>query len=101
MGDKLHFVSQITYTGDSSITVETSITRISRDRRMTALSNNCIFTFLNVNADLELMPVPKVYPSSYSEDEKYLEAYRRHRARSSKRSNSWISDADDDFVLPA
>ena len=58
MGDKLHFVSQITYTGRSSITVETSITRISRDRRMTALSNNCVFTFLNVNADLELMPVP-------------------------------------------
>ncbi len=82
MGDKLHFVSQITYTGRSSITVETSITRISRDRLVTALSNNCVFTFLNVNADLELMPVPRVYPSSYSEDEKYLAAYRRHRTRS-------------------
>ena len=82
MGDKLHFVSQVTYTGRTSITVETSITRISRDRLSTALSNNCVFTFVNVDANLERMPVPRVFPSTYAEDERYLAAYRRHQARS-------------------
>ena len=87
MGDKLHFVSQITYTGRTSLTVETSITRISRDRRMTALSNNCVFTFVNVDADLQLRPVPRVYPRTYAEDERYLAAYRRHqRQRRAERS---------------
>lgn len=83
MGDKLHFSSQITYTGRTSLTVETSITRISRDRLMTALSNNCVFTFVNVDADLQVMPVPRVYPSTYAEDERYLAAYRRHQKRKS------------------
>ncbi len=81
MGDKLHFVSQITYTGQTSLVVETSITRISRDRLMTALSNNCVFTFVNVDAELQLRSVPRVHPDSYSEDERYLAAYRRHRRR--------------------
>ena len=85
MGDKLHFVSQITYTGRTSITVETSITRISRDRLMTALSNNCVFTFVNVDADLKLRPVPKVFPGSYAEDERYLTAHRRHQDRKHQR----------------
>ena len=81
MGDKLHFVSQVTYTGQTSIAVETSITRISRDRLSTALSNTCIFTFVNVDTDLRPMPVPRVSPSTYAEDERYLAAYRRHQAR--------------------
>ena len=82
MGDKLHFVSQVTYTGQTSLTVETSLTRISRDRLMTALSNNCVFTFVNVDADLQLRPVPRVYPATYAEDERYLAAYRRHQRQS-------------------
>jgi acyl-coenzyme A thioesterase 9 len=49
MGDKLHFVSRITFSGQTSLTVETQITRISRDRSMTALSNTCVFTFVNVD----------------------------------------------------
>ena len=81
MGDKLHFVSQVTYTGKTSIAVETSITRISRDRLSTALSNTCVFTFVNVDTNLRLMQVPRVYPSTYAEDERYLAAYRRHQAR--------------------
>ena len=81
MGDKLHFVSQVTYTGKTSIAVETSITRISRDRLSTALSNTCVFTFVNVDPDLRPMPVPRVFPSTYSEDERYLSAHRRHQAR--------------------
>jgi len=94
MGDKLHFVSRVTYTGQTSIAVETSITRISRDRSSTALSNVCTFTFTNVDADLRRKPVPQVYPTTYAEDARYLAAYRRHRAyldqnaKSSERTSS-------------
>ena len=82
MGDKLHFVSRVTYTGSTSITVETAITRISRDRSMTALSNNCVFTFVNADARLNLLPVPPIYPTTYAEDARYLDGHRRHRLRS-------------------
>jgi len=80
MGDKLHFVSRVTYTGNTSLTVETDITRISRDRTMTALSNACVFTFANVDAELNAMPVPQIYPTTYAEDARYLAGYRRQQA---------------------
>ena len=80
MGDKLHFVSRVTYTGKTSIAVETTITRISRDRTSTALSNACSFTFANVDADIRRLPVPAVYPTTYAEDARYLAAYRRRKA---------------------
>ncbi|HEY0309182.1 MAG TPA: acyl-CoA thioesterase [Acidobacteriaceae bacterium] len=80
MGDKLHFVSRVAFTGKTSITVETSITRISRDRKSTALSNVCTFTFVNVDAGLNPMPVPQIYPTTYAEDARYLAGYRRHQA---------------------
>lgn len=80
MGDKLHFVSRVTYTGNTSIAVETSITRISRDRTSTALSNVCTFTFANVDANLCRLPVPQIYPTTYAEDARYLAAYRRRKA---------------------
>ncbi len=81
MGDKLHFVSRITYAGHTSLSVETSITRISRDRMSTALSNTCVFTFVNVDADLKALPLPQIYPTNYAEDERYLAGYRRHSKR--------------------
>jgi acyl-CoA hydrolase len=80
IGDKLHFVSRVAYTGACSITVETSITRVSRDRKSTALSNLCTFTFVNVDSDLCPMPVPTIYPTTYAENARYLAGYRRHRA---------------------
>ncbi|MDR3746002.1 MAG: acyl-CoA thioesterase [Acidobacteriaceae bacterium] len=80
MGDKLHFVSRVAFTGKTSITVETSITRISRDRKSTALSNVCSFTFVNVDAELHPKPVPQIYPTTYAEDARYLAGYRRHQA---------------------
>ena len=86
MGDKLHFVSRVTFTGKSSITVETAITRISRDRSVTALSNTCIFTFVNVDDRLRLMPVPEVYPTTYLEDARFLGAYRRSKLRKLRKS---------------
>jgi acyl-CoA hydrolase len=80
MGDKLHYVSRVAFTGQTSITVETSITRISRDRKSTALSNVCTFTFVNVDAQLHPLPVPAIYPTTYAEDARYLAGYRRHQA---------------------
>jgi acyl-CoA hydrolase len=80
MGDKLHYISRVAFTGHTSITVETSIQRISRDRKSTALSNVCSFTFVNVDAGLHPKPVPQIYPTTYAEDARYLAGYRRHRA---------------------
>lgn len=80
MGDKLHFISRVTYTGETSIAVETAITRISRDRTSTALSNVCTFTFANVDAELHRLPVVPIYPTTYAEDARYLAAYRRRKA---------------------
>jgi acyl-CoA hydrolase len=80
MGDKLHYISRVAFTGRTSITVETSITRISRDRKSTALSNVCTFTFVNVDSELRPMPVPQIYPTTYAEDARYLAGYRRHQA---------------------
>ena len=88
MGDKLHFVSHVTYTGRTSIAVETSITRISRDRLSSALSNTCVFTFVNVDTNLRPMPVERVFPSNYAEDERYLAAYRRHQTRLKRRGEA-------------
>jgi hypothetical protein len=51
---------------------------------MTALSNTCVFTFVNVDADLNLLPVPQVYPTNYSEDARYLAGYRRHQMQQHK-----------------
>jgi acyl-coenzyme A thioesterase 9 len=78
IADKLHFQSRVTYTGESSVCVETDIVRISRDRTSTSLCNTCVFTFANVDADLRRRPVPLVYPTTYAEDARYLAAYRRH-----------------------
>jgi len=77
IGDKLHFTSRVVYTGDTSICVEISIERISGDRVTRALSNSCIFTFVNVDDELRPRAVPKVYPTTYAEDARYLEAHRR------------------------
>lgn len=79
LGDKLHFVSRVVYTGATSICVEVDIVRVSRDRVTRALSNTCIFTFVNVDQDMIPRPVPPVYPTTYAEDARYLEAYRRNR----------------------
>ncbi len=78
IADKLHFTSRVTYTGTSSVSVETDIVRISRDRTSTALCNTCVFTFANVDAELRPRPVPPVYPTTYAEDARYLAAHRRH-----------------------
>jgi acyl-coenzyme A thioesterase 9 len=80
MGDKLHFTSRIVYTSGSFICVEANIERISRDRTSKALSNSCLFTFVNVDDRLVHRPVPPVYPTTYAEDARYLAAHRSYLA---------------------
>lgn len=76
MGDTLHYTSRVVYTSGSFICVEANIERISRDRTTKAMSNSCLFTFVNVDADLQQQPVPVVYPTNYGEDARYLAAHR-------------------------
>jgi acyl-coenzyme A thioesterase 9 len=80
MGDKLHYTSRVVYTSGSFVCVEANIERISRDRTSKALSNSCLFTFVNVDKDLVHRPVPPVYPTTYAEDAAYLAAHRSYRA---------------------
>lgn len=80
LGDKLHFDSRVVYTSGSFVCVESSIERISRDRSGKALSNSCLFTFVNVDDDLNHCPVPPVYPTTYAEDARYLAAMRSHQS---------------------
>jgi acyl-coenzyme A thioesterase 9 len=79
MGDKLHFLSRVRYTGSTSVVVETEIIRFSRDRKLSALSNTCAFTFVNVDHELRPRHVLPVIPESFIEDDHYLAEYRRHR----------------------
>ena len=86
IGDKLRFVSRIVHTGRTSLCVEVAIERISRDRVTKALSNTCAFTFVNVDDQMVPQPVPPVYPTTYAEDARYLEAHRRHQRVQARRS---------------
>jgi acyl-coenzyme A thioesterase 9 len=79
--DTLHFTSRVTYTGATSICVEVDIVRESQDRSTAALCNTATFTFANVDARLRACPVPRVYPSTYAEDLRYLAAHRRRQSR--------------------
>ena len=49
IGDKLNVTSRVVYTEGPAICVEAEIQRVSRDRTRRALSNSCLFTFLNVD----------------------------------------------------
>lgn len=79
IGDKLDFTSRIVYSGDTSISIEIDIERISRNHETRALSNTCVFTIVNVDENMEPRPVPQVYPTTYAEDERYLRAHRRRK----------------------
>jgi acyl-CoA hydrolase len=80
MGDKLHYTSRVVYTNGSFVCVEANIERLSRDRSTKALSNSCLFTFVNVDRELQHRPVPPIYPTTYQEDSRYLEAHRSYLA---------------------
>lgn len=80
LDDKLHFTARIVYSGATSLVVEANIERISRDRSSKAISNSCLFTFVNVDRTLTPQPIPPIYPTTYGEDARYLAAYRQHQA---------------------
>jgi acyl-coenzyme A thioesterase 9 len=77
LGDQLKFIARVVYTGKTTITVQSDIERFNRGAGDKALSNSCLFTFRNVAGDLEPQPVPPIYPVTYAEDARYLNAYRQ------------------------
>ena len=79
-GDKLHYTAQVVYSQEGFVCVEANIERISADRTTRALSNSCLFTFVNVDRDLAHQPVPAVYPTTYAEEARYLAANRSYHA---------------------
>ncbi|MGC9257976.1 hotdog domain-containing protein [Desulfurella sp.] len=77
IGDKLLFKSNIVYTHKSFICIETTISRMGRyEKKISNLTDSCLFTFVNVDEKLKPHPVETIYPITYFEDQKYLEARR-------------------------
>ncbi len=91
IGDKLHLTSRVVYTSGPAICVETSIERISRDRSVRALSNSCLFTFVNVDGALIPHDVPSVHPTSHAEELRYLSARRHLRSLSRRTVKGWLT----------
>jgi len=77
LGDQLKFTARVVYTGKTTITVQSDIERFSRNDGDKALSNSCLFTFSNVGNDMEPKPVPFIYPVTYAEDARFLNAHRQ------------------------
>ena len=77
LGDLLKFTARVAYTGKTTITVQSDIERFSRSDGDKALSNSCLFTFRNVDGNMQAQPVPFIYPVTYAEDARYLNAYRQ------------------------
>ena len=77
LGDQLKFTARVVYTGKTTITVQSDIERFGRVGGDKALSNSCLFTFRNVDANMEPQPVPFIYPVTYAEDARFLNAYRQ------------------------
>ncbi len=77
LGDQLKFTARVVYTGKTTISVQSDIERFSRTRGDKALSNSCLFTFQNVDEAMQPAKVPFIYPTTYAEDERFLNAYRQ------------------------
>lgn len=77
LGDQLKFTARVVYTGRTTITVQSDIERFSRSGGVKAFSNSCLFTFRNVDAAMQPQPVPFIYPVTYAEDARLLNAYRQ------------------------
>ncbi len=77
LGDQLKFTARVVYTGKTTITVQSDIERFSRSGNNKSLSNSCLFTFRNVGSDMSPQPVPFIYPVTYAEDARFLNAYRQ------------------------
>ena len=77
LGDQLKFTARVVYTGSTTITVQSDIERFGRVGGDKALSNSCLFTFRNVDSEMQPRQVPAIYPVTYAEDARYLSAYRQ------------------------
>ena len=77
LGDQLKFSARVVYTGRTTITVQSDIERFARGVGDKALSNSCLFTFRNVDTAMQPQPVPFIYPVTYDEDARFLNAYRQ------------------------
>ena len=77
LGDQLKFSARVVYTGKTTIAVQSDIERYSRPDGNKSLSNSCLFTFRNVGSDMSPRPVPFIYPVTYAEDARFLNAYRQ------------------------
>jgi acyl-coenzyme A thioesterase 9 len=95
IGDKLHLTSRVVYTSGPAICVETTIERISRDRTARALSNSCLFTFVNVDPTLSFRDVPPIFPGSHAEEARYLAARRNLTGLSLRTSSGLLAAALD------
>lgn len=91
IGDELHLTSRIVYTEGAALCVETAIERVSRDRAVRALSNSCLFTFVNVDTALAPVHVAEVHPTTYAEDARYLAARRNLRALIEHTTKGWLA----------
>jgi acyl-CoA hydrolase len=90
IGDKLRFTSAVVYAEGPALCVQTTIERQSRDRSVRALSNSCLFTFVNVTADLRLRDVPPVHPATAVEAARWLDARRHLRALRARLDGPWL-----------
>lgn len=77
LGDQIRFTAKVVYTGKTTITVQSDIERFSDNSNSKALSNSCLFTFRSVAADMTPQAVPFIYPVTYAEDARFLNAYRQ------------------------
>lgn len=77
LGDHLKFSARVVYTGKTTISVQSDIERFNMGAGEKALSNSCLFTFTNVDCDMNLMEVPFIYPTTFAEDARFLNAYRQ------------------------
>lgn len=91
IGDKLHLTSRVVYTAGPIICVEASIERLSRDRTARALSNSCLFTFVNVDGALVPHDAPPIYPGSHAEEARYLAARRNLRSLAERTTKGWLA----------
>jgi acyl-CoA hydrolase len=91
LGDTLHYTSRIVHTDGSLVSVEASIQRRSRDRSALAISNSCLFTFVNVDAAMTPRDALPVYPTTYAEDARLLAARRQHAMLLRHAGRGWIA----------
>ena len=77
LGDQLKFSARVVYTGKTTISVQSDIERFNRGAGEKALSNSCLFTFRNVDNDMQPQKVPFIYPTTYAEDARFMNAYRQ------------------------